>query len=193
MRGFAVVVQREPTGGFSAWVPDLPGCASQGATQAETRANLREAIACHLDGLRADGLPIPAPRVSVEAVEVEDWGNEPCLPSDLHAMREGDRAAAEGRLISDAVVGRHLRQLVRRLQRERDGGSKWTTEGNPTRSTRINACIGNRIKIKRYSVAIRSVRSLLRPRHGPTGVQPQRGCAQSDGTPNGTPRRRRKR
>lgn len=54
----------------------------------------------------------------------DDWGNEPCLPSDLHAMREGDRADAEGRLISDAAVGRKLRQLVRKLQCERAGGSR---------------------------------------------------------------------
>jgi len=54
-----VVLEREADGGFSAWVPDLPGCASQGDTHDEALANVREAIACHLEGLRADGLPLP--------------------------------------------------------------------------------------------------------------------------------------
>jgi len=72
MRSFTVVIEREPEGGFSAWVPDLPGCASQGETHTETLANIREAIACHLEGLRADGLPIPAPRTSIEAVEINE-------------------------------------------------------------------------------------------------------------------------
>ncbi len=62
-------------------------------------------------------------RQPVPPAQPNDWGNEPCLPGDLHAMREGDRAMAEGRLISDATVGRKLRQLAK-LQRERAGGSK---------------------------------------------------------------------
>lgn len=46
---------------YSAWSPDLPGCVSTGATVAETVASMREAIALHLQGLVADGEPIPAP------------------------------------------------------------------------------------------------------------------------------------
>jgi predicted RNase H-like HicB family nuclease len=46
---------------FSAYVPDLPGCVSTGATIDEAERNIREAIELHLAGLREDGLPIPSP------------------------------------------------------------------------------------------------------------------------------------
>ena len=41
-----------------------------GGTVAEVEAEIREAIAFHLDGLREDGLPIPAPASQVEYVEI---------------------------------------------------------------------------------------------------------------------------
>ena len=54
----------------------------------------------------------------------DDWHNEPWLLSDLEAAREGDRAMKEGRCISDAEMGRQLRALKRKLERQRGGGSK---------------------------------------------------------------------
>jgi len=61
----------EPTStGYSAYSPDLPGCASTGATQEECEQNMREAIEFHLDGLREEGEPIPLPSSSVAFVEV---------------------------------------------------------------------------------------------------------------------------
>jgi len=56
---------------YSAYVPDLPGCVSVGDTLDEVKAEIREAIAFHLEGLREDGAPIPAPSTSTEYVEVE--------------------------------------------------------------------------------------------------------------------------
>ena len=46
-------------GGFSVFVPALPGCFSQGRTEEEAVANAREAIECHLAGMRKAGEPIP--------------------------------------------------------------------------------------------------------------------------------------
>jgi predicted RNase H-like HicB family nuclease len=61
----------EPTStGFSAYSPDLPGCASTGATRDECETNMREAIEFHLDGLREEGEPIPPPGSSAAFVEV---------------------------------------------------------------------------------------------------------------------------
>ena len=43
------VFQEEKAGGFSVWVPDLPGCASQGETFEEALKNIREAIELYLE------------------------------------------------------------------------------------------------------------------------------------------------
>lgn len=54
----------------SAYVPDLPGCVSGGETRAECEAMIREAIELHLEALREEGLPVPAPMSEAGMVEV---------------------------------------------------------------------------------------------------------------------------
>ena len=44
--------EQEDDGGYSVYVPDLPGCASQGDTYEEAVANIEEAIVCHLEAMR---------------------------------------------------------------------------------------------------------------------------------------------
>lgn len=66
---YAVVIE-QAEGNYSAYVPDLPGCVTTGATINEIERNIREAIAFHLDGLREEGLPIPAPSTVVEYCEL---------------------------------------------------------------------------------------------------------------------------
>jgi predicted RNase H-like HicB family nuclease len=51
-------------------VPDLPGCVAVADTRKEVLELIQEAIQFHIEGLREDGLPIPAPSSSVEFVEV---------------------------------------------------------------------------------------------------------------------------
>jgi predicted RNase H-like HicB family nuclease len=62
---YAVVIERAE-GNYSAYMPDLPGCVTTGASLQEIERNIREAIALHLDGLREDGIAIPAPSTVVE-------------------------------------------------------------------------------------------------------------------------------
>ena len=62
---YAIVIE-QAEGNYSAYVPDLPRCVTTGATLEETEQNMREAIAFQLEGLREDGLPIPAPSTVVE-------------------------------------------------------------------------------------------------------------------------------
>jgi predicted RNase H-like HicB family nuclease len=66
---YAIVIEQSE-GNYSAYVPDLPGCVATGATVAEVEAEIRDAIAFHLQGLREDGLAIPAPSSQVEYIEV---------------------------------------------------------------------------------------------------------------------------
>ncbi len=46
---YQVVFQEELEGGYSVWVPDLPGCASQGETLEEALENIKEAIELYLE------------------------------------------------------------------------------------------------------------------------------------------------
>jgi predicted RNase H-like HicB family nuclease len=66
-RAYLVVVERAERN-YAAYVPDLPGCVVTAATRAETIERMREAIALHLEGLRADGDPIPEPVTSAELI-----------------------------------------------------------------------------------------------------------------------------
>ena len=66
---YAIVIEKAE-GNYSAYVPDLPGCAATGETVQEVELQIREAIEFHLEGLREDGLPIPAPASRVEYVEI---------------------------------------------------------------------------------------------------------------------------
>jgi predicted RNase H-like HicB family nuclease len=61
---YAVVIEKA-NDNYSAYVPDLPGCVATGATENEIRA----AIRFHIDGLKADGLPVPTPTSIAEYVE----------------------------------------------------------------------------------------------------------------------------
>lgn len=68
-QSFAVVIE-EADQNFSAYVPDLPGCVATGASRDAVLAEIREAIAFHLEGLRADAEPQPPVRSSVATVRV---------------------------------------------------------------------------------------------------------------------------
>ena len=64
-----VVFEHTDGTGYSAWVPDLPGCVAAAATREDCERQIREAIELHLAGMRADGEPIPEPS-SVDAAMV---------------------------------------------------------------------------------------------------------------------------
>lgn len=65
-----VVVYEQTGNGWSAYVPDLPGCVAAGGTREETEILIREAIAFHLEGLRESNEAIPEPGTWTELVEV---------------------------------------------------------------------------------------------------------------------------
>ena len=65
---YAVVIEKAEDN-YSACVPDLPGCVATGASIPEVEAEIREAIRFHIDGLKADGAPVPAPTSIAEYVE----------------------------------------------------------------------------------------------------------------------------
>ena len=57
---YAVVFEQTPNN-FGAYAPDVPGCVSTGKTWDEMRANIREALSFHIEGMVQNGEPIPEP------------------------------------------------------------------------------------------------------------------------------------
>ena len=66
---YAVVIEKGENN-YSAYVPDLPGCVSVGDTLDEVKAEIREAIAFHLEGMREDGVEFPQPSSWADYFEV---------------------------------------------------------------------------------------------------------------------------
>ena len=66
---YAVIYEKTGTG-YSAYVPDLPGCVAAGDTLEQTSQLMLEAIEFHLAGMREDGDTIPEPTTVVAMVPV---------------------------------------------------------------------------------------------------------------------------
>lgn len=64
------IVIEQGSRNFSGYAPDVPGCAATGASRAEVTERMGDALRFHLERLRLDGEPIPAPGVSDTYVEV---------------------------------------------------------------------------------------------------------------------------
>ncbi len=70
MLRYAVVIEwDEGTGSYGAYAPDLPGCGAVADSLDEVQELIRDAIQFHLEGLRAENLPVPKPNTVVEYVE----------------------------------------------------------------------------------------------------------------------------
>ena len=70
MRKYAVVYEKA-LGNWAAYVPDLPGCITTGATLDETKRNIREAMELHLEAMAEVGEPIPDPTAEAGFVELQ--------------------------------------------------------------------------------------------------------------------------
>jgi len=66
---YAVIYEKTPTG-YSAYVPDLPGCVAAGITLPETAALMRTALEMHLQAMREDGEPVPEPTTVADFIAV---------------------------------------------------------------------------------------------------------------------------
>jgi predicted RNase H-like HicB family nuclease len=69
MKKYAVVIEKTGAG-YSAYVPDLPGCVTTGKTREETGRLIRDAIELHIKRLRQHGERVPEPTTLTEYVEV---------------------------------------------------------------------------------------------------------------------------
>lgn len=66
---YAVIIERAEDN-YGAYVPDLPGCVAVGDTVVEVEANIRDAIALHLELMSTSGEPIPPATTLATTVDV---------------------------------------------------------------------------------------------------------------------------
>lgn len=65
-----LVVYEDAGPNWSAYVPDLPGCITTGATLDKCKENIEEAIAVFVEATRESGGLIPAPSTRGEYVRI---------------------------------------------------------------------------------------------------------------------------
>jgi predicted RNase H-like HicB family nuclease len=58
MYRFLIVIEKA-NHNYAAYCPDLPGCIATGRTREETARNMHATVEMHIQGLRADNLPVP--------------------------------------------------------------------------------------------------------------------------------------
>lgn len=58
-----VVLEPSDEGGYTAWVPSLPGCISEGETSEEALASIREAIELYLEPVEDDMVAEPGSEI----------------------------------------------------------------------------------------------------------------------------------
>jgi predicted RNase H-like HicB family nuclease len=65
---YLIIYEKTETG-YSAYVPDLPGCIAAGSSFEETAELMRGAIQMHLEAMREDGDAIPEPSTRADYIE----------------------------------------------------------------------------------------------------------------------------
>jgi len=69
MNRYLIIIEATDTG-FSAYSPDLPGCAATGLSQDEVEQEMHDAMEFHIEGLKLAGLEIPQPAAQASYCEV---------------------------------------------------------------------------------------------------------------------------
>jgi predicted RNase H-like HicB family nuclease len=96
MAAYIALFDRAADGSYGVVFPDFPGCVSAGDSFEEALREASEALAFHVQGMREDGEPVPAPRPldDIRAAG-EDWYDPagaivaavPLLPPPARAVR----------------------------------------------------------------------------------------------------------
>jgi predicted RNase H-like HicB family nuclease len=70
---YLAILVPEETGGWTVLFPDLPGCATHGATVHEAQLMAAEAAGLHLETMRDNGMEIPPARILEAIRDDAEW------------------------------------------------------------------------------------------------------------------------
>lgn len=111
-------LSEEDGGGFLITLPDLPGCMSDGETEAEALENGRDAFEAWVSARADAGRPIPAPAFRPDMIEVPASSGKfvTRVPKSVHAQLAA-RAKQEGVSLNTLVLTFIAEGLGRRESR----------------------------------------------------------------------------
>lgn len=107
-------ISKEDGGGFLITFPDLPGCMSDGKTEAEAVANGRDAFKAWVSARIDSGKEIPKPAYRPDTVPEVSGKFVTRLPKSVHA-KLAERAKAEGVSLNTLVLALVAEGLGRRV------------------------------------------------------------------------------
>lgn len=67
---FDIVLEKQKEGGYTVYVPSLPGCVSQGETEKEAITNIREAIEMYIEEINSNKLKTMLNSFSIKQTQV---------------------------------------------------------------------------------------------------------------------------
>ena len=65
------VIMEKSGSSYGAFGPDLPGCIAIGGAREQTLRLIEEAVIFHIQGLRAEGLPVSPPQCDIVQREAD--------------------------------------------------------------------------------------------------------------------------
>ena len=75
MRQYIALIHKDESSDYGVSFPDLPGVISAGRTLDEARDMAAEALAFHLEGMQADGEPLPGPSSLEDIMAIAEHRN----------------------------------------------------------------------------------------------------------------------
>jgi len=70
---FDIVLEKQSEGGYTVYVPALPGCISEGETKTETMKNIKEAISLYMEETRKSKLKKLIKNISIVKTSVKAY------------------------------------------------------------------------------------------------------------------------
>ena len=112
---FAIVVHKDEGSSYGVTVPDLPGCFSGADSLDDAFMSVQEAVLLHLEGLLADGEPLPQATSILEHVGNEDYAGGIWGFVDIDVAEIPEDVAVR---VNITVPSRVLAKIDRQAKRE---------------------------------------------------------------------------
>lgn len=93
---YLVVIEGDSVSGYSAYLPELPGCVTVGDSIEETKALMQEAVEFHLEGLREDMGVTTANQLQIRPNLRFEMAQSPQAVRDISAEYRADDPCSRG-------------------------------------------------------------------------------------------------